>query len=562
MTRRPFTALLAAALALASAVVHAQTFPVCTAGGDQLNVSAISDGADGVYVAWKDGRNTTDADVYAIRLKADGQVVQGWPPTALQLASTVLAEAWPKLLAAPDGGAYVTWAIVGLQLRAQRLGADGAPMWGAGGLLLSDNQTQPADGSFTSMAPAANGGLFVIWPAGAFSRAQMTVVTADGSLPAEWRSLLDVSGGLPYTRTTALASDGAGGVYVLRNARDPNSAFTGVDLFVRHFSPYATPYPEPAGFGRLVGTQHGDADMVEALGDGTGGVYVTWYDTRRDQGDIYATRLDLYGLPMPGWPDTGRVVCAATGLQSRPRLAVAPNGDAVIAWTDHRGTTDDVGLMRLRPDGSPAPGWVEGGTRMAAAGDQNTPSLAALADGSVMLAWRTTEAGQSDIRAMRVFADGRSTPGLNGEPVATAAGWNETDPVVVPVLGDRAIVIWRDYRAGIPTEADLYGAQVNLPVVLDAGPAPGLAFALHGAEPQPARAHALRLAFTLPDASPARLELFDVSGRRVAAADVGALGAGRHAWTPTPDVAFAPGVLLARLTRPGEVRTARVVVVR
>lgn len=169
-------------------MLHAQTFPVCTAPGDQLNLAAIPDAADGVYVAWKDGRNTTDADIYAIRLKADGQVVQGWPASALQVAATPLPEAWPRLLAAPDGGAYVTWAIVGFQLRAQRLSAEGDPSWGTEGLLLNSQEAPPADGSFTSMAPAANGGLFVMWPAGLFSRAQLVRVAADGTLPIEWQS--------------------------------------------------------------------------------------------------------------------------------------------------------------------------------------------------------------------------------------------------------------------------------------------------------------------------------------------------------------------------------------
>src|SRR5262249_36043064 len=35
-------------------------------------------------------------------------------------------------------------------------------------------------------------------------------------------------------------------------------------------------------------------------------------------------------------------------------------------------------------------------------------------------------------------------------------------------------------------------------------------------------------AFSLPDGSPARLELFDVTGRRLAAREVGGLGAGSH----------------------------------
>ncbi len=91
--------------------------------------------------------------------------------------------------------------------------------------------------------------------------------------------------------------------------------------------------------------------------------------------------------------------------------------------------------------------------------------------------------------------------------------------------------------------------------------APGAAgFALAGALPNPATSGALWVRFTLPDATAATLELLDVSGRRVRAQAVGALGAGTHAVDLRAGGALAPGMYLLRLTRGGEGRTARVVV--
>lgn len=85
--------------------------------------------------------------------------------------------------------------------------------------------------------------------------------------------------------------------------------------------------------------------------------------------------------------------------------------------------------------------------------------------------------------------------------------------------------------------------------------------ALHGAMPNPV-AGDLVVSFRLPDAEPARLELFDLAGRRIETKDVGALGPGRHTTTLAPARRLAAGVYMIRLTRGNEERTARAVVLR
>jgi hypothetical protein len=72
----------------------------------------------------------------------------------------------------------------------------------------------------------------------------------------------------------------------------------------------------------------------------------------------------------------------------------------------------------------------------------------------------------------------------------------------------------------------------------------------------------LGVAFSLPDASPARLELFDVSGRRVAARDVGTLGAGSHVIALGDGRALSPGVYLLRLTQSRRSLSARAAILR
>jgi len=81
--------------------------------------------------------------------------------------------------------------------------------------------------------------------------------------------------------------------------------------------------------------------------------------------------------------------------------------------------------------------------------------------------------------------------------------------------------------------------------------------------PDPARSGAT-LAFTLPSAGPARLEVFDLAGRRLATLADGAFPAGTRAvrWDlrGAGGARVRPGLVFARLTTPDGVRTRRLVV--
>lgn len=72
----------------------------------------------------------------------------------------------------------------------------------------------------------------------------------------------------------------------------------------------------------------------------------------------------------------------------------------------------------------------------------------------------------------------------------------------------------------------------------------------------------LGVELTLPDASPARLDLVDVAGRAVVSREVGSLGPGRHAFDLSEGRALGPGIYFLRLMHAaGEVRT-RVAILR
>ena len=102
----------------------------------------------------------------------------------------------------------------------------------------------------------------------------------------------------------------------------------------------------------------------------------------------------------------------------------------------------------------------------------------------------------------------------------------------------------------------------TLEIVSDIAAVPGgppLALVLDPVRPNPSRGGALTVRFTLPTAAPARVELLDVSGRRIASREV---GAGRHTLDLGQGQHLAPGLYLVRLTQGANTRVTRTVVLR
>ena len=85
-------------------------------------------------------------------------------------------------------------------------------------------------------------------------------------------------------------------------------------------------------------------------------------------------------------------------------------------------------------------------------------------------------------------------------------------------------------------------------------------FSLAGLRPNPSSSANLRVSFSLPDAGPARLELIDIAGRRVAVHDVGSLGAGAHIEPLQPDSRVPAGLYWLRLTQGNHSLVTRAVV--
>ena len=126
---------------------------------------------------------------------------------------------------------------------------------------------------------------------------------------------------------------------------------------------------------------------------------------------------------------------------------------------------------------------------------------------------------------------------------------------------------FRTYHAAYTGNGRLFGSVapgLDLMVfVQNVGVPPStapLAFALEGVRPNPAPRGRLRVHFSLPTEAPARLELFDVRGRRVTQQEVQGQGSGLQVVDLAEQGPIPAGVYFVRLTQGADARVARAVI--
>jgi hypothetical protein len=157
----------------------------------------------------------------------------------------------------------------------------------------------------------------------------------------------------------------------------------------------------------------------------------------------------------------------------------------------------------------------------------------------------------------------RAGRGANVYRRSEGSDWAKLATVVLDGQGfavyeDRAVELEARYayRLGLPRTL---GEDFSSEVWVTVPRAPILA--LGGAWPNPA-AKRLAVSFSLPDASPARIELLDASGRRVSVRDVGGLGPGEHVLPLGEERPLPSGIYLVRLTQGSRSLVKRAVLLR
>jgi hypothetical protein len=304
--------------------------------------SIAADAAGGAFIAWQDHRAWPTVAVFAQRLNAAG--LPAWTADGIPVgAATVFkrpsaaATTAHQVMADGTGGVVVAWVDArnedgsgNADIYAQRLDANGASLWTAGGLPIC---TRPHDQYQPRIATDGAGGAIFTWedrgePSSSSFQPRIQAQRVDASGIPRWAE----NGVLVSDRRSAeprLVTDGANGALVVFEVRDAVTGGSRIGLFAQRLG---------AETGERLWTDDGSvaydarrggycSNGAHAVSDGAGGVIVSWRDCRfagdADYGQ-FAQRISDQVLPPADLSETIAASSDAANPNRARRCSVEP----------------------------------------------------------------------------------------------------------------------------------------------------------------------------------------------------------------------------------------------
>jgi hypothetical protein len=222
----------------------------------------------------------------------------------------------------------------------------------------------------------------------------------------------------------SIVADGSGGVILVWE-----DAYFGL-LAAQRIGSDGSPLWGPSGV--YVAPANGLQWSPKAVGDGSGGVIVTWTDGRNGSCgysfygdcDLFAQRLGPDGAArwgMSGVP----IVVAPNNQGTNPYLGIVSDdaGGAIVAWYDHRDPVFGPGIYAQRIDGAGQPQWPLNGVKVFA-GYADGPRVVPDGSHGAILSWSATnQAGDDVISVQRVTSAGLLGWGPDAVAIEVGGGY-------------------------------------------------------------------------------------------------------------------------------------------
>jgi hypothetical protein len=540
-----------------------------------FGVVAVPDGqAGGLVLALESGPTGFGHQVE--RIGPDGRFPAGWPSTAVQ-GSYFSA----GLAADGAGGAYLgrtKEGPAGSQIVVRHLLADGSldPTWPVDGRIVADLPGSQG----IQLASDGGGGVYAVFGATTNAGGQLGVLRLDntGAASPGWPAA-----GVTIAQTSAdylffgdvQATDT--GVYVMGSRSSTLPETDSYDVFIGHLSPAGT---IPTGWGAgtvAVPFLLAGSYPPPYTPDTSGGIYYTW--SNGTVGRLVHLLADA-SLD-PAWPVRGLGLLADTTHYQFLRKPVSDGAGGCFARFDYdsAGTSTNLvpRLVHLTADATPEPGWPLLGGRLPyifngfVYGD-----IVPDGSGGAYATWLeevapTVAFGFRYLRAHHIAAGGGTAPDwpVAGLTLASGPGARIATRMVTDTHGG-AIAFWVGTRTDTATELDS-----SFVLALGFGPDGTLTTSVgdrHAAFPGGLRASPVpargptSLVFALARTSNVKLDVLDLSGRRIRHLFDGTFAPGPHSltWDGRDDAGrtVPPGVYLAHADGEGVVSSARLVRIR
>jgi hypothetical protein len=433
---------------------------VCNAGEDQREPVIITDGNGGVIIAWRDYRYNNSmfgGDILAQRLDADGIAV--WAVNGISVNASELGKGYfsPVMVEDGYGGAVIGWGrtpgfFYNYDIFAQKLNSDGARIWAANDVIISDKSGTE---SFQQIVSDDSCGAILTWThlPGTPGSTDIYAQRVDSAGSTKWtKNGVQICMAAESQSYPKLTGDGNSGAII--TWADSRKGVGESDIYAQKISHDGTVQWTTDGVEVSNYLYYQGAPVI--VSDGEGGAIIAWQDVRAGNDDIYAQRINSEGQYM--WPEHGIPVCSASQSQESAVIVSDGEGGAIIAWQDMRNGNQDIYAQRVNALGQMQ--WTTDGVAVTIASD-NQASPVAISDnaGGLIITWwdyRTDAFG--DIYAQRLNASGTPLWGDNGTAVCTASGYQEF-PALASDGDMGAIIVWADRRNG--DNYDIYAQKVD-----------------------------------------------------------------------------------------------------
>ena len=216
-------------------------------------------------------------------------------------------------------------------------------------------------------------------------------------------------------------------------------------------------------------------NSLKLVADGAGGAIFCWVDGRdgAEYGDIYAEKVDSNGAPQ--WSPVARdgaVVCQMISSVHSPEIISDNSGGCIITWDDTRSDNDDIYAQRLNASGTRL--WVNpyvlgdynGVPVCMDSADQRHPLLikSGGATPGAIIVWdddRNYATNNTDIYAQKIRdGDGSGVWSNNGVVACQYDDYQHAEAITSDGAGTGAILSWDDWRNGGGDE-DVYAQSIS-----------------------------------------------------------------------------------------------------
>ncbi|MFN3873648.1 MAG: hypothetical protein ACK4R9_11680 [Ignavibacterium sp.] len=319
--------------------------PVCTANNSQNNPVIVSDGAGGAIISWQDKRNGA-LDIYAQRIDANGTAM--WADNGISMCNEVGIQENPCIASDGTGGAIITWqdyrSSTNYDIYAQRINANGDVQWATNGLpicALTQNQVYP------QITNNKTDEVIITWfdlRSGIDLDIYAQRLRNDGTVL--WiTNGVAICTAINLQQFPVLVDDASGGAIITWQ----DSRAGAYDVYAQRINVSGDVLWTIDGV--PISTETNAQLGPDIVSDGQGGAIITWQDYR-DNGnqDIYAQRINNNGTVQ--WTENGIAVSVATNDQYTPSITSDGNGGVIISWWDFRnGSNSDIYAQQVNHDG-------------------------------------------------------------------------------------------------------------------------------------------------------------------------------------------------------------------